>query len=188
MRGTIQLRKSAAVLGLLIAIAAGGAFGWMGTAVFTSASNSGQLVPLFLAGESAARPTEVSFLSGFTPIVKSALPSVVNISTSRKVEVRRETSPFSGPLRDFFGPDFFDQFGGPRERQENSLGSGVIVSSEGYILTNNQVVQGATDIEVFLSDERRLKGRIIGGDAGSNGGSFVRYCERADRRFSECRP
>jgi len=165
MRGTIQLRKSAAVLGLLVAIAAGGAFGWMGTSQFTPSSSSGQLVPLLLAGEAPARAADVSFLSGFTPIVKSALPAVVNISTSRKVEMREETSPFSGPLRDFFGPDFPDQFGGPRERQENSLGSGVIVSSEGYVLTNNHVVQGATDIDVFLSDERRLKGRIVGGDA-----------------------
>ena len=163
MRGIIQLRKSAAILGLCAAIAVGGAVGWVGSSA--SKSTSGQLVPLFLAGEAPARAAEVSFLAGFTPIVKSALPSVVNISTSRRVEARGETSPFSGPLRDFFGPDFFEQFGGPRERQENSLGSGVIVSSEGYILTNNHVVQGATDIEVFLSDERRLKGRIIGGDA-----------------------
>jgi serine protease Do len=165
MRGSIQLQRPAVLLGLCVALVAGGAFGWMGTNLFnSSSSNSGQLVPLFLAGESPARASEVSFLAGFTPIVKSALPAVVNVSTSKKVQVERETSPFSGPFRDFFGPDFFDQFGGPRERQENSLGSGVIVSSEGYILTNNHVVQGATDIQVFLSNERQLKGRIVGGD------------------------
>ena len=167
MSGTIQLRRSAALLGLFVAMILGGAFGWMGIALLNSpSSDSGRLVPLFLAGETPARAAEVSFLSGFTPIVKSALPAVVNISTSRKVAApERETAPFSGPLRDFFGPEFFEQFGGPRGRQENSLGSGVIVSSEGYILTNNHVVQGATEIEVSLSDERRLRGRIIGGDA-----------------------
>src|SRR5580765_4415800 len=131
MRGTMQLRKSAVLLGLLVTTLFGGAFGWVGTDLLNS-RNSGPLVPLFLAGETPARAAEVSFLSGFTPIVKSALPAVVNVSTSKKVQVERENSPFSGPFRDFFGPDFFDQFGGPRERQENSLGSGVIVSSDGY--------------------------------------------------------
>src|SRR5262245_5749837 len=169
MRETIQLRRSAALTGLVVAVLLGGILGWVGTSSMQlSSANSGQLVPLFLAGQAPSRPAEVSFLAGFTPIVKSALPSVVNISTSKKVEVREGASPFSGPFRDFFGPDFFEQFGAPgppRERQENSLGSGVIVSSEGYILTNNHVVQGASDIDVVLSNERELKGRIIGGDA-----------------------
>ena len=115
MSGTMQLRKSAVLLGLLVATALGGTFGWVGTALLNSSSKSG-LVPLFLAGETSARAAEVSFLSGFTPIVKSALPAVVNVSTSKKVQVsERESSPFSGPFRDFFGPDFLDQFGGPRE-------------------------------------------------------------------------
>jgi serine protease Do len=144
----------------------GGSVGWIGTNLLNDSNNTGRLVPLFLASESSARAAEVSFLSGFTPIVKSALPAVVNISTSRKVTTpERDVSPFFGPFRDFFGPNSPDFFGGPRERLENSLGSGVIVSSEGYILTNNHVVQGATDIEVVLSDERELKGRIVGGDA-----------------------
>jgi len=69
MRGTMQLRKSAVLLGLLVATLFGGAFGWVGTALLNS-RNSGPLVPLFLAGETPARAAEVSFLSGFTPIVK----------------------------------------------------------------------------------------------------------------------
>jgi len=168
MSRTIQVRRSIVFAGLLITVVLGGVLGWIGTAVLDSSSSntSGRLVPLFLAGEAPARPGEVSFLSGFTPIVRSALPAVVNISTSKKVQTSQGgRSPFPGPFRDFFGPEFFDQFGAPRERQENSLGSGVIVSTEGYIITNNHVVQGATDIQVFLSDERRLTGRIIGGDA-----------------------
>ncbi len=50
-------------------------------------------------------------------------------------------------------------------RREQSLGSGVIVSPEGYILTNNHVIDGATDIKVALSDKREFKGRVVGRDA-----------------------
>src|SRR5882762_11789460 len=101
MRGTIQLQRSAVIAGLLLAMLLGGALGWVGTALLdASSSNSRRLVPLFLASETSAKAAEVSFLSGFTPIVKSALPAVVNVSTSKKVQVSEgESSPFSGPFR-----------------------------------------------------------------------------------------
>src|SRR5262249_39831850 len=72
-----------------------------------------------------------------------------------------DSSLFSDPfLRQFFG----DPFSAPRKRREQSLGSGVIVSPEGYILTNNHVVEGANTVRVSLIDNRQYDARIVGTD------------------------
>jgi serine protease Do len=110
------------------------------------------------------------FEQGFSPVVKSAAPAVVNISSSRVV---RAPEGNLGPtdesiLRRFFGEDFMRQFRIPRERREHSLGSGVIVNSNGYILTNSHVVTGATNVKVALSDRREMPGKIIGVDPGTD--------------------
>ncbi len=97
----------------------------------------------------------------FSDIVRSVSPSVVNISTTKVV--RKETGPFfDDPFFDFFAP--FHDFGAPRKWKERSLGSGVIVSPDGYIVTNNHVVEKADEIKVTLFDKRVLKGRIVGAD------------------------
>jgi Do/DeqQ family serine protease len=80
-------------------------------------------------------------------VVEKAVPSVVNISTTRLV---RSANPFAG------------------NRAGKSLGSGVIVSASGYILTNNHVVAGARDIKVALSDGRELRARLVGADPKSD--------------------
>src|SRR6266566_6411128 len=103
---------------------------------------------------------------GYASVVKRVLPAVVNISTSR---VSRMTSGNGlqdmDPLfRQLFGEEFGRRFNVPRERREKSLGSGVIVSPEGYILTNNHVIDGATSVQVVLSDRREFKARVIGKD------------------------
>ncbi|HMF01643.1 MAG TPA: DegQ family serine endoprotease [Terriglobia bacterium] len=115
--------------------------------------------------------TQIVFDQGFSPVVKSAAPAVVNISSSRVVRAP-EGNPL-GPadesiLRRFFGEDFMRQFRIPRERREHSLGSGVIVNSNGYILTNSHVVMGATNVKVALSDRREMPGKIIGVDPGTD--------------------
>jgi len=102
-----------------------------------------------------------SIKSPFTPIAKAILPAVVNISAERIVKVR---SPFSDfPFQEFFG-DIPKEF----ERKAKSLGSGIIFSKEGYILTNNHVVQSADEIIVTLSDNTLFKGdevEVVGTDA-----------------------
>jgi len=67
-------------------------------------------------------------------------------------------------FRQFFGEEGEGRFNIPRERREQSLGSGVIISPEGYILTNNHVVDGATNVKVMLSDKREFKAVVVGTD------------------------
>jgi serine protease Do len=106
-----------------------------------------------------------SMPSTFAPVVKKVMPSIVNIFSSRKVRTDRNIELFNeDPLfRRFFGDQFGPNFA-PRDRQERSLGSGVIVSPDGYIVTNNHVVDGGTDIKVSLNDKREYTARLIGAD------------------------
>lgn len=101
--------------------------------------------------------TEIT--TGFVPVVKQAAPAVVNIYASRVVESRR--SPFMG---DPFFERFFREFGPARPRVQNSLGSGVILSEDGIVVSNYHVVGEATDIRVVLSDRREYAARVLLGD------------------------
>ena len=95
-----------------------------------------------------------------------ATPSVVNISTTRLIK-QSEQTPF-----DFFDDPFFRRFFGdqdphpniPKEHKEQSLGSGVIVSEDGYIVTNNHVIEKSQEIKVLLSNKRDYKAKLIGAD------------------------
>jgi serine protease Do len=119
-----------------------------------------------------ADPNEGPSRTGFAPVVKGVLPSVVNISTSKVVKASNgpmDSDEIPPMFRQFFG----QQFQGPnsegrepkqRDHREDSLGSGVIVSPEGYILTNNHVVEDATDVRVTLGDRRQLQAKVIGTD------------------------
>jgi serine protease DegQ len=93
---------------------------------------------------------------------KRAMPSVVNVYTSKEVRQRRPLT--DDPLLRRFFPGLSE----PETRRANSLGSGVIVSSEGYVLTNNHVIEEADDIQIVLSDGRRLRARVRGSDPESD--------------------
>ncbi|PKQ13062.1 MAG: serine protease [Alphaproteobacteria bacterium HGW-Alphaproteobacteria-1] len=96
---------------------------------------------------------------GFAPVVREAAPAVVNIYASRVVAAR--ASPFRG---DPFFERFFQDFGAARPRVQNSLGSGVILSSDGIVVSNYHVVGEATDIRVVLNDRREYAARVLLGD------------------------
>jgi serine protease DegQ len=97
---------------------------------------------------------------GFSRAAQKVMPAVVNVFTSS--EVKTPSSPFMDDprFRFFFG----DEFDNNAPQQSSSLGSGVIVSHDGYILTNHHVVESADEIEVALADGRTAKGHIIGSD------------------------
>jgi serine protease Do len=103
---------------------------------------------------------------GYSSVVKKVLPAVVNISSSKvtKNEAMNNSQNLDPFFRQFFGEDFGRRFNVPKERREKALGSGVIISPEGYILTNNHVVDHATDVTVTLHDKREMKARVVGTD------------------------
>jgi serine protease Do len=116
-------------------------------------------------------------LPDFTELVEEHADAVVNISTSKQTEVRKGLPPGieipefpeGSPFGDFF-EKFFGEHGGNGEEFFNSrsLGSGFIISSDGYVITNHHVVKGADEIIVKLSDRRQLIAELVGSDSRSD--------------------
>jgi serine protease Do len=138
-------------------VVAGGVLGsWAarnGYPLFTS----GMLSPTLASN--MAQPGQAPRLpDSFAPVIQPDLPGVVSISTT--TVIKRSSSPFNDP--------FFQQFFGQQPQgvpqKEYGLGSGVIVQSDGIILTNNHVVRGADDIRVTLHDQRSFKAKVLGTD------------------------
>jgi serine protease Do len=162
----IRVSRRVAVVGLVLALAMGSAL--TAAAMALSGRHPSTRVALAMAPAAASSvPEPGSLATGFTSVVEQALPAVVNISSSRTVKTKASpaTPLFNDPFfRQFFGDQFERQLQVPRERRERSLGSGVILSADGYILTNNHVVEGASDIKVSLRDKREFKARLVGTD------------------------
>ncbi len=170
----LQVRRSVALVSLAACLVIGGALAWtIGSSGRDTVFGATSPVTLRVAGNPAVGATG-NFSEGFSAVVEPLLPAVVNISTSKMVKSSQNDSPFSNDpfFRQFFGNPFGD--GGkeeqqqPREQKEHSLGSGVVVNPDGYILTNNHVVDGASDVQVTLSDKRNFKAKIVGTDARSD--------------------
>ncbi len=151
----------------IVALAVGVTAGSMVTAkTGRTPFGTASVAPVFVAASAPVPDGQVSFASGFAVVVERVMPAVVNIASTKIVRTPQTSSPFfSDPFfRQFFGDQFSQQFHFPREQREKSLGSGVIVTSDGYVLTNNHVIDGASDIKVSLADKREFKARVIGTD------------------------
>ncbi len=123
---------------------------------------SGKVANVVLTQETAT-PVTAEKVASYADAAKKAMPSVVNVYTSKEMRQRNPVMD-DALLRRYF-PDLAERL--PKQR-ETSLGSGVIVSKEGYVLTNFHVVDGADDIQLVLNDGRRLKAVIRGVDSESD--------------------
>ena len=125
----------------------------------------------------SAPPALKQMDEAFTQVAEKATPAVVNISASKKMARRgavEEIQPFGQdhPFKEFFGDEFLKRFRkGPdqdKDSRMHGMGSGVIVTPDGYILTNAHVVKDADEITVKLSDKRSLAAKVVGIDPDSD--------------------
>ncbi len=160
MPNVVQFRRSTAILTLVAASIGGGLI-----AAFAVASHANRPVSV-VAHADVNKSTQVvdQLSNSFADVIEKASPAIVKISMTRVVKAseQQENNPF---LSD---PFFRQFFGGPnarpRDQREEGLGSGIIVSPSGYILTNNHVVDKATSLKVELSDGRDFSAKVVGKD------------------------
>ena len=145
------------------AITAGLAFAFVLLLLFKPETFEGRPSVEFIEAASPERDITTTMAS-YANAVDTAAPAVVNIYT-RKLVTQRSNPLFNDPFfRRFFG----DKLPAPQKRLENSLGSGVIVNRQGFILTNNHVISDADEIEVALHDGRSIAATIVGTDPESD--------------------
>jgi serine protease Do len=128
----------------------------------------------FAQPAAAAAPAVTRELPGgrdsYSDVVKMVVPAVVTVRSDGKARV--SPTQFQAPdedfLRRFFGDGFERGQRTPRTFRQSALGSGVIVSADGYILTNNHVIENGDDIKVTLSDDRTLSAKLVGADKPSD--------------------
>ena len=153
-------RNLGVIAGLLIL----GSLAFLGGEYATYSHAAGVATPVVA---SPAASVHQGAAPGFTDVARAVTPAVVNITAARATRGRDSRAPHD-PMEEFgspFGPpDGPRGHNGPREPRGEGMGSGVIVSPDGYIITNNHVVEGAHELTVTLPDKREFKGRITGTD------------------------
>jgi serine protease Do len=133
--------------------------------------STAKLTPVNLTVSETEIPRDGRFTTSFAPVIKRVTPSVVKVYVTTKAKTMSpQEMPFGGANNDFFRRFFGDQFnsddGGRtlKTPPQHGLGSGVIIDKDGYILTNNHVVQDADNIRVALNDGREFTAKAVGRD------------------------
>lgn len=160
---------------LIVGALAGSALAAKGWSPFR---NSNSASPLLLTDNQPRVTQALTLNTGFSAVAKAVTPAVVTVTVSSRI--RASQNPLFDPFRDFFGRPNDDEDQDediPRRNQPapkrgplqpNGFGSGVIVTPDGYILTNNHVVDGAEKVEVGLPDHRTFTAKVIGTDPPSD--------------------
>jgi len=163
MAKEVQFRRSTAVLTLLAASIGGGLIAALAVATHANAP-----VAVTARADTSASAQRINTLSNsFADMIEKASPAVVKISSTRVIKASEQQGGGNNPM---MSDPFFRQFFGgqgnmrPRDRREGGLGSGVLISNDGYILTNNHVIDKATTLKIELSDGRDFTGKLIGAD------------------------
>jgi len=161
-------RKSLNPLRLSVLLLGGAALS-LGTGLALSTASNGnetQNAPLHVQVDNSPLARDVKEGSSFAPIVKKVAPSVLKVFVTMKASESPMSNSDMDFFRRFFGGEALNQMnpGQPHSPSEHGLGSGVIVSPDGYILTNNHVVNNASEIQVALNDGRQFTAKVVGAD------------------------
>jgi serine protease Do len=155
------LRRRIAALAAASAVA-------VGAAAWTANSSAATETAARVAPAGAADRVIGNGTDSYAPVVTKVAPAVVTVRSERRVRQTERRLPFMNDprFRDFFGDQFGE--GGPAPQPRRGLGSGVIVNSKGYILTNHHVIDGADRVSVELKDRRTFDAEIVGSDEASD--------------------
>ncbi len=173
-------RLSRPILGIIgmAVLLIGALAGSAATAGWFNDSNNNK-VPIYVSSDPKVND-QVTINGGFSAIAKAVTPTVVTINVESRARQQQTVPFFFEPFRDFFNQPDQDDEGTPRRRQTprnqppqgrlrpTGLGSGIIVSPDGYIITNNHVVEDADKVTVELTDRRSFQAKVIGKDPASD--------------------